>query len=492
MSSAGKTRQARIVIIGTGFSGIALAYYLKKAGIHDFIMLEKAAEVGGTWRENTYPGAECDVPSALYSFSFEHNAEWQYKWAEQHQIFDYLRHVAQKEGLYPHIRFSQEAAAAAWDETGQCWRVTTAQGEMLDCQFLVSAVGQLHHASMPAIPGADNFHGPQFHTAHWRHDVELAGKRIAVIGNAASALQLIPQLAKTANQVSVFQRSANWVLPKRDYPYGKWQQWLSDKLPWITKLYRFRLWLRNETVMYGVMHGNPFSVWFAKRENRRYLNRTIADPTLRAALTPDYPMGAKRVLVSDNYYEALARPNVTLVTDAVTGLTENGVRCADGREIPADVLVYGTGFRTNPFLAPMAIHGIGGVSLRDSWKHGAHAYLGITTHGFPNLFMMYGPNTHLGHNSIVIMSEAQARYIVQCIEGLAKRGALSLDVRRDVEQRYNDVLQERLKAMVWNTVEASWYKDGSRITNNWPGTTYEYLRRCRKVRWADFQFSGSA
>ncbi len=484
--------QPRIVIIGTGFAGIALAIYLKKAGITDFVILEKAAGIGGTWRENTYPGAECDVPSALYSFSFEHNAEWQYKWAEQCQILDYLHHVCDKHELNAHIRFGQEVAAATWDEKVQHWHVERHQDLALHCQFLVSAVGQLHHPAIPALANETAFRGPHFHSAQWRHDVDLSGKNVAVIGNAASALQFIPQIATSAGRLTVFQRSPNWVLPKMDRPYRTWEQWLSEKLPVVTKIYRLRLWLLGELVLFPLMRGNRLMAAWARWRARRYIASRIADPALREKLLPDYPVGAKRILFSDNYFDALARANVEVVTTPIAGLCESGVICTDGSEVPADVLIYGTGFKTNPFLAPMAIRGEGGKLLADTWGQGAHAYLGITTSGFPNLFMMYGPNTNLGHNSIVIMLEAQARYIVQCLQGLAARNAVALDVRSEVEAAYNDRLQARLAGMAWSQIETSWYMDGGRITNNWAGSTCEYLRLCRRVDWTDFKILKAA
>lgn len=477
----------KILIIGTGFSGIALAVYLKQAGIDDFVLLEKANDVGGTWRDNTYPGAECDVPSALYSFSFAHNARWRYKWSEQKQILEYLRSVASSYGLERHIRFGTEVASATWDAATSHWHVASCTGEQWQARFLVTAVGQLHHPAIPKIEGQSEFSGPAFHSAQWRHDVDLTGKRVAVIGNAASALQLIPQVAKVAAHVSVFQRSANWVLPKQDRPYRPWEQWLSDRLPWLTKLYRFRLWLFGDLFLFAIMRRNRLLRWWGMRETQRYLGRTIADPHLRAKLLPDYPIGAKRVLFSDDYYPALARPNVELITGDIERLTSTGVQCHDGRSIEADVIVYATGFRTNPFLAPMKITGVDAVSLRTRWAHGATAYLGMTTAGFPNLFMMYGPNTNLGHNSIVIMSEAQARFIVQCVQGIDARSARGIEVRTDVEEAYNREMQIRLANMAWSEVEASWYKDRGRITNNWPGSTLEYLRRCRHVDWQHYR-----
>lgn len=481
--------KSRIVIIGAGFSGIGLGVYLKKAGIQDFVILEKAKEVGGTWRENTYPGAECDVPSALYSYSFEHNAQWQYKWSEQAQILDYLRHVADKHGLVQHMRFGQPVVGAKWDASHNQWQVQLADGTPIECQFLVSAVGQLHVPNTTRLPNADAFRGEQFHSAQWRHDIDLHGKKIAVIGNAASALQFIPQIAKQAARLNVFQRSANWVLPKMDRPYAAWEQWLSDHVPGIAKLYRLRLWLRAELILYPLMRGNRWLARWGTKTSTDYIAEKIADPELRRKLLPDYPLGAKRILFSDDYYDALARSNVELVTTAISGLTETGVRCVDGREIAADVVIYGTGFRTNPFLSSISLVGADGTPLSEKWRDGAHAYLGISTNGFPNFFMMYGPNTNLGHNSIIVMSEAQARYIVQCIQGIDQRHALAMDVKAEPETAFNQEMQQRLATMVWSKIEASWYIDGKRITNNWAGSTQEYMRRCKHVAWANYQLT---
>ncbi len=477
----GEPRTVEVAIIGAGFSGLGLGIKLRQAGIEDFVILEKASEVGGTWRENTYPGAECDIPSALYSYSFETSAEWDYKWAEQHQILDYLKHVAARHDLYAHIRFAREVRCARFDEGA--WRIDTRQGEGYRARYLVTAVGQLHHPHVPAYPGASDFSGRSFHSARWDHALDLEGKRVGVIGNAASALQFIPQIAARVERLTVYQRSANWVIPKQDRPYRPWEQWLADRVPLLTRAYRLRLWLRAELLLYWIMRGKRWAAAIARRMNRRYLHRTIADPALRAALTPDYPIGAKRVLFSDDYYQALARPNVELVTAPIARFTATGIATADARERDHDVVIYGTGFKTNPFLYGIGITGPGGRTLHQAWRGGAHAHLGIMTGGFPNLFMLYGPNTNLGHNSIVIMSEAQARYIVAVIAGMARRGGSSVEVDPEVERAYNDQLQARLKNMVWSQAGPSWYKDGERITNNWPGTTLEYIRRTRRVNW---------
>lgn len=478
----------RIAIIGTGFAGISLGHYLLQAGIRDFVMLEKAWEVGGTWRENTYPGAECDVPSALYSFSFEPSSRWRYKWAAQPQILEYLRNVANNKGLYAHIRFNRKVVKADWDAAASRWNLTLGNGEVLQAQFVVSAIGQLHEPAIPQLQGQEAFAGPAFHSAQWRHDVDLAGKRVAVIGNAASAVQLIPQVAKSAAELNVFQRSANWILPKQDRSYAGWEHWLMERVPVASALYRFKLWLLGEVVLLGIMRGNSFWKGWGERRNRRYLERTIPDAELRRKLTPDYPIGAKRVLFSDDYYDALARPNVKLVTSAITGLTSHAVRCADGSEVAADVLIYATGFRTNPFLASIDVTGSKGQSLAAHWQGGAHAYMGMATHGFPNLFMLYGPNTNLGHNSIVLMLEAQSRYLVACLQEIDSAKAQVIEVKADAERRYNEEIQARLKGMVWNRIASSWYKDGDRITNNWPGSTWEYMKRCDQPDFGAFHW----
>jgi cation diffusion facilitator CzcD-associated flavoprotein CzcO len=481
----------RVIVIGAGFSGICLAIKLQEAGIQDYVILEKADEVGGTWRENTYPGAECDVPSALYSYSFEHNAKWRFKWSDQPQILDYQKHVAAKHGLYSHIRFSREVSAAEFDESRHRWTVTTATGETYTGQHLVTAVGQLHRPSTPTFPDDEAYTGIRFHSARWDHTVDLKGKRVGVIGNAASALQFIPEIAEDAAHVTVFQRSANWVVPKQDRPYRPWEQWISDRIPLIARLYRLRIWLRGELLILPAMRKNKLAQAALRRLSRRSLEQHITDPELVRKLTPDYPIGAKRLLFSDNYYEALARDNVHLDTSGIERFTPTGILRKDGVEEAFDVIIYGTGFKTNPFLAPMDIHGLRGRSIRDAWASGAQAYLGVSTHGFPNLHMMYGPNTNLGHNSIIVMIEAQTRYIIECIKGIEERGSAALDVKEDVETRYNEEIQERLHTLAFYDVASSWYMDAGRVTNNWAGSTWEYMRRLRNVPWEAYDLLGS-
>lgn len=474
----------RTLIVGSGFSGLAMAIALKKAGDDDFIILEKAREVGGTWRENHYPGAECDVASALYCYSFEPNPEWRYKWSEQPQIFSYLKQVAQKYDIYRHVQFERNLIEAHYGGDAGYWRLRCADGSVYHSQFWVSAVGQLHRPMIPEIPGKQAFRGAQFHSAEWDHSVDLRDKRVAVIGNAASAVQFIPQIAPQVKQLTVLQRSANWVLPKLDRPYREWEKALSRRLPIAAKFYRLLLWLRSEVLLFPLMAGNPLLQWWAKTMNRRYLRRHIDDPELRRKLTPDYPVGAKRVLFSDDYYSALARGNTQLVDTPVRRLNEEGIELESGEQLDVDVLIYGTGFRTNPFLAGIDVRAEDNSSLADKWRGGAEAYLGVACAGVPNFFMMYGPNTNLGHNSIVLMAESQARYIA----ALMARTETTIEVDAQAQQDYNREIQRRLQRMVWNRVADSWYRDGGKITNNWPGRCAEYARRTRRPNWRHFRF----
>src|SRR6056297_3368388 len=426
----------RIAVVGTGFAGLCMGIKLREAGFEDFTLFEQADAIGGTWRDNTYPGAECDIPSALYSYSFEPNPRWTHKWSHQPEILRYMEHCAAKYGLYPHIRLNTEVAKARWDD-----------------------------------------------------GVELAGRDVVVIGNAASAVQFVPRIAPQVRSLTVFQRTANWMLPKNDREYAELEKWLGQRMPFLQRLYRLRIWLMSELVLYPMMGLNRLYKWWGRRQTRKYLDETIRDPELREKLIPDYPFGAKRILFSDDYYAALDRDNVELVTESVERVAPNGVRTRDGREIPADVLILATGFRTNPFLAPMEITGANGRALRDAWSEGAQAYLGITVAGFPNLFMTYGPNTNLGHSSIIIMIECQVRYIVQCLELMRARGAERVEVREDVQRQYNEKLQRRLERKAWALVGRSWYMDHGRITNNWAGNTPEYWWRTRHFDESNYRLA---
>ena len=491
MASANTSSGRRIGIIGTGFSGLCLGIHLKKIGVESFVLFEKADRLGGTWRDNTYPGAECDIPSALYSFSFERNPNWTHKWSEQPEILEYLEYCARKYDLYPHIRFNQEVRDAQFDEDSGQWRVETADGTVEQFDILVSGVGQLHKPATPAFEGAESFQGPTFHSARWDHDVPLDGKRVAVIGNAASAVQFLPQIAPKVEKLTIFQRSANWIIPKNDREYTWIEKKIGTIFPPFTNLYRFWIWFRGEGLFYPLMDKNG---WKWVRDKTRqdaldYIEEKVSDPELRKILVPKYPIGSKRILFSDDFYDALIRDNVEIVTEAIDHITETGVVTKDDALHEADVLIYATGFESTSFLTPMRVQGRDGQVLNEIWdRDGAEAYLGITHTGFPNFFMMYGPNTNLGHNSIVVMIEAQTRYILSCLDALSSNNANWLDVKPDVQKSYNLWIQERMAEKVWASVDKSWYKRNGKVTNNWVGRTTEYRRRTRSMNPDDYEF----
>ncbi len=491
MAAAANGARRRIAIIGSGFSGLCLGIHLKKTGRNDFTIFEKADRVGGTWRENTYPGAECDIPSALYSFSFERNPNWTYKWSEQQEILEYLEFCAKKYDLYPHIQFNTRINAATFQEESGNWTVESDDGGTEEFDAVVSGVGQLHKPWRPTIEGADSFEGAAFHSAQWNHDVPLDGKKVCCIGNGASAIQFLPQIAPQCETLTIFQRSANWIVPKNDREYTQFEKRLVTIIPPLLLLYRFYIWFRGEGMLYPLMFKK--SGWLRKmseKATKDYIAEKIRDPELRKILTPDYPMGAKRILFSDDIYDAYDRDNVSVSTSPIERIVSNGIVTRDGTTHEADVIIYATGFETNTFFAPMQVRGLNGTCLNDVWaQRGAEAYLGITHTGFPNFFMMYGPNTNLGHNSIVVMIEAQTRYILSCLNALDSRSARWLDVKEDVQRAYNDVVQKRLQESAWAAVEKSWYKDDrGKITNNWAGRTTEYRRRTKAMNPSDYEF----
>jgi cation diffusion facilitator CzcD-associated flavoprotein CzcO len=477
----GPSCEPRIAIIGSGFSGLCLGIALRQAGIESFTIYEKASGLGGTWRDNTYPGAACDVPALAYCFSFEPKSDWSRKWAPQPEILAYMEHCAEKYGLRPHLRFDTEIASAEYDEDAALWRLRTAAGETIEAAVLVSGVGQLNRPSLPEVPGLERFRGPRFHSARWDHGVDLAGKRVGVIGNAASAIQFVPEIAPRVGELVVFQRSANWMMPRNDRAIGERERRLFARHPWLARLARWWIWALFE-LQWPVFLRNRFLAQRYEKLSLDAMREQVRDPALQQALVPDYPVGGKRILISDDYYAALGRPNVELVTDPIERVGEDGVHTRGGRGIPLDVLILATGFETTQFLAPMELTGRSGLRLRDEWKGGARAYLGMTLAGFPNFFMMYGPNTNLGHNSIIFMIECQTRYILACIRALRERGLASLELRREVLEAFDAKTQRELARTVWNDTNRSWYKDAAgRITNNWSGSTIRYWWTTRSL-----------
>lgn len=462
---------------------------LARAGLDTFTIYEKGERVGGTWRANTYPGCECDIPSALYSYSFAPYADWPSKWSHQPIILDYLEKCADRFKLRPHIRLSTQVAEVGWQEAARQWQVTTTDGSREDFDVVVSATGQLSRPRWPEIPGRDSFAGVSFHSAEWNHSHDLTGRRVAVIGNAASAVQFIPEIAPIVETLLVFQRSANWMLPKNDRDYPEWEKAILRALPALSKLRRFMVWLKGELMIYPAMHRESRMRRLLERKCKEYIAETISDPALHKKLVPDYPLGAKRVLFSDNYYSAVEQHGVRIITDRIERITENAVVAADGVVHEVDTIIYATGFETNDYLSPMRVVGRNGVVLNDAWRDGPEACLGVTVSGFPNLFFLYGPNTNLGHNSIVMMIESQVRYILSCLEQMRTQRIAAVDVRREVQEAYNREIQQRLAESSWATVGDSWYVHDGKVTNNWPGRTTEYRRRTSHCDLADFELT---
>jgi cation diffusion facilitator CzcD-associated flavoprotein CzcO len=469
-----------IAILGAGLSGLCMGIQLKKAGISSFTLFEKTGQVGGTWRDNIYPGAGCDVPSHLYCFSFEPKADWSRKFAEQPEIQRYLERCAAKYGLLPHIRFNTEIEGARFDEGEGLWRIRSRAGEEITANVLITASGQLSRPRIPKFAGLDSFEGTRFHSARWDHAHDLAGETVAVIGNGASAVQLIPRIAPVAKKLYAFQRTASWVMPKGDRAYEPWERWGFRRLPFVASLYRDFIYWNLESRFFALFQGS----WLGKKVEElatEHLHSQVRDPRLRSVLKPDFPVGCKRILISDDYYPALQRPNVEVVTSPIERVTQGGIITSDGRVRPVSTIIFATGFETTSFLSPVQIEGLSGRPLADAWRDGAEAYLGVTVSGFPNLFMLYGPNTNLGHNSIIFMIECQVQYIVRCIQELARRHLSYLDVRRDAMDRYNTELQRDIAKLSWAAGCSNWYKTASgKITNNWSSFTVAYWWRTRR------------
>lgn len=473
-------RSPRVAIVGAGFSGLCMGIKLLEAGVDSFTIYEKNDGVGGTWRENTYPGAACDVPSHLYSFSFEPRPDWTRAFSEQAEILEYLEHCADAYGLRPHLRLGTEVAALAYDDDLATWRVHTVDGEVETYDVVVSGLGQLNRPAYPDVPGLADFEGTAFHSARWDHDHDLSGERVAVIGNGASAVQFVPEIAPDVERLTIFQRSANWILPKPDHRFPEWLKESFARYPGLERLYRYRIYWSFES--HWLWFKAPSrSGAFIEKLARRYLAQAVKDPARRQDLTPDYPLGCKRVLISNDYYPAVQRPNVEIVTDRIDRVAPSGVVTADGSTHEVDTIIFATGFQTTHFLAPLQVHGRDGRSLEDAWHDGAEAHLGITVAGFPNLFLLYGPNTNLGHNSIVFMIERQVGLVVQYLAELARRGLATVEVRPDAQAAFNRDLVDSARHTVWDQGCTSWYKtDSGRITNNWTRSTLSYWWRTRR------------
>ena len=479
-----------MIVLGAGAAGLCVAIQLIDAGVTDVTILEKSDGVGGTWRANTYPGAACDVPSHLYSFSFAPKKDWTRKFAEQPEILAYFEDVADRYDLRRRIRFHSEVTAARFDEDAGEWHVELADGTGLVADVLISGLGQLNRPYVPDLAGLDTFVGDSdravFHSARWDHDVDLAGRNVGIVGNGASAVQFLPRVAAQAGHVTLFQRSANWILPKPDREFSERERRIFRSVPFAERLYRWNIYWRLEKNFFFMRRGSRLGKLIERMASKE-LRKLVSDDLPAAALIPDSPPGCKRILISNDYYPALLRPNVDVELSHIDHVEPGAVVTVDGTRHDADVLIFGTGFTSTDFLAPLRITGRGGVDLNDVWATGAKAHLGVAVSGFPNFFMLYGPNTNLGHNSIIFMIEAQSRYITKAVTELRDDDLAWLDVRSDVMDRYNTQVQHQADDTVWVADCHSWYKnEHGVVTNNWPAFTVSYWNRMRHFRPYEF------
>lgn len=469
------------IIIGTGFAGLGMAIKLKEAGEHDFAILERAQDVGGTWRDNNYPGCACDVQSHLYSFSFEQNPDWSRMFARQGEIWAYLRACSEKYGLGPHLRFGADVTGARWDDAAARWTVTTRDGRQFTSRVLISGMGGLSNPALPAIKGMERFAGMQFHSAQWRHDVNLSGKRVAVIGTGASAIQFVPQIQKVAGRVDLYQRTPPWIVPKPDRAISALERSLFKRFPIIQNAFRKAIYWMLEARVLGFTV-DPRLMKLFEKVARSHLARQVPDPVLRRKLTPDYTIGCKRILISGDYYPALSQANVEVITDGVREIRANSVVASDGTEREVDVIIWGTGFKAADPVPRGVFHGRNGIDIRDAWSAGAEAYKGSTVPGFPNLFFIVGPNTGLGHSSMVFMIESQVQYVLEALKTMRDQKVATVEVSPSALRQYNDQLQSKIGQAVWSTGGCqSWYLDeNGRNVTLWPGATWQFRRQTRR------------
>ena len=485
-SKAAAGRPANAIIIGTGFGGLCMAIQLKRAGIESFTLLEKAGSVGGTWRDNTYPGAACDVQSHLYSYSFEPKSDWTRKFGLQPEIRSYMESCVTKYGLRSHIQFNKEVVLAEFDKEAGVWNITTKDGATQQARILVTACGQLNRPAFPKIKGIEEFKGKVFHSARWDHDYDVTGKSVAVIGTGASAIQFVPQIVPKAKEVKLFQRSGAWVIPKPDRPFTGFEQWLFETFPIFDRLYRTLIYWKNESrAIAFTRYGWILKLYGFKS---RWAARAVKDKVKRRKLIPDYAVGCKRLLISNDWFWAMNHDHVDVVTDNIDHVEADAVVTKDGSRHVVDTLIYGTGFQATDFLAPMKITGLNGRDLNHAWRDGAEAYKGICVSGFPNLFMLYGPNTNLAHSSIVFMLESQVRYVMQCVRMLLDPGLHFMNVKAARQTEYNADIQSRIKNTVWDSGCTAWYKTASgKNTNNWPGFTFSFRLMTGKLDLQDYE-----
>ncbi|MEU8822376.1 NAD(P)/FAD-dependent oxidoreductase [Streptomyces sp. NPDC048636] len=485
---AGLTREhVRVAVIGSGFGGLGAAVRLRRAGITDFVVLERADAVGGTWRDNSYPGCACDVPSHLYSFSFAPNPDWPRNFSGQPHIRAYLERVADTFGLRPHLRFGAEVRSLRWDTAALHWEVETVRGS-LTADVVVSATGPLSDPQIPDIPGLDGFPGKVFHSARWDHGFALRGKRIAMVGTGASAIQIVPAIQEQVGRLTLFQRTPPWVLPRMDRRISGVERWLHGRVPATRALRRGVLWGLRE-LQVGAFTKRPNELGLIERMAAAHMKRAVKDARLRAVLTPDYRIGCKRILLSNDYYPALTQPHVEVVDSGLTEVRGSTLVAADGTETEVDAIVFGTGFHVTDVPIAQRVTGVNGTTLAEEWKGGMEALRGSTAAGFPNFLTIIGPNTGLGNSSMILMIEAQLNYMADFMRQLdVLGGKVALDARPSAVRAYNDMVQRRMERTVWNSGGCdSWYLDNGRNTTLWPGTTSEFKKVTRRVDLAEYQ-----
>jgi cation diffusion facilitator CzcD-associated flavoprotein CzcO len=477
-----------VAIVGAGFGGLGMAIQLKRAGRDDFVVLERAPDLGGTWQANTYPGCQCDIPSNLYSFSFARKSDWTTAYPMRDQILEYLHDCARRFEVQPHIELERELLDAAWDPDRGRWDIETSSGR-ISARVLVAAPGLLSEPCVPDLPGLDRFEGTTFHTANWKHDHDLTGRRVAVLGTGASAVQVVPSIREQVGRLFVFQRTPPWVIPHLDHPVGPRLQRLYERAPALQRMVRATIWSLRELLVPG-MARDPRLLKGHELLARANMRRAIRDAELRRRLTPDYAIGCKRIVLSSDWYPAITSPDVELVTSGIREVREGSIVDGDGGEHELDTIVFATGFVPSDPPIARRLRGGEGRTLSETWRGSPQAYLGTTVTGFPNLFLFYGPNTNLGHNSIVYMLESQMTYVLSALDAMDELGAGCVEVRPQVQDAFNEEMQERLRDSVWNSGCSSWYLDRSgRNSIQWPGFTFEYRRRTRSFEAADYRLS---
>ncbi len=477
-----------VAIIGTGFAGLGMAIQMKKDGMNNFVVLEKAADLGGTWRDNHYPGCACDVPSHLYSFSFEQNPNWSETYSPQPEIWEYLRSCANKYNLMDHIRFNKEVVKSEYQESDGRWRIPTADGQVISARSMIAATGGLSRPAYPNIKGLDTFKGEMFHSQDWNHDYDFKDKRVAVIGTGASAIQFVPQVAKSAGHLDLFQRTPPWIMPKLNRKFSDLEHTVFGKVPFVQKGLRTALYWVMETQVLGFVV-NPKLMKGLEFISRKHFERQIPDAELRAKVMPNYTIGCKRILYSNNYLPALTRPNVSVVTDGVAEITPTGIKTQSGELREADCIILGTGFQATSPVPRGAIFGKGGVDLLDRWDAtGMQAYKGTTVSGFPNMYFIVGPNTGLGHSSIVFMIESQVNYIMKALRTVKAKSLKSIDVKPAVMDDFNNKLQSKLQGAVWSKGGcASWYLDtNGKNSTLWPNFTWKFRLETKDFDLGDY------